>query len=239
MRGATRLFLIFFFLSLLLFFKFPKGIIHNVLVKTVYTPILMGEAYLEEIERVKQERNILIKRVSQLEEELRKLRGERIVNLWKENVEGITAEVLAFDPIGIPTKIILDKGKRDGVKYGIPVLAMGYLAGRITSVGDNISEALTLYNPELRISVFDGRSGILGIVEGGREPSLSYIPEGSDIREGDTLYTSGIGGVFPRGIPVGVIEEISEPSKDPLFLTIKVSPLYNYSKRGVFQLKLN
>lgn len=239
MKGATRLFLLFLLLSLLLFIKWPRKIIHTVLVKTVYIPILIGESYLEEIERVKRERNALALRLSILEEEVRKYRGEKIINLWKGKAEGLMAEALAFDPIGVPTKIVLDKGRKDGVRYGIPVLAMGYLAGRITSVSENVSEVLTLFHPQLKISVYDGRSGILGVVEGGRKPSLTYVPEGSDIKESDTLYTSGIGGLFPRGIPVGVIKNVTKPTKDPLFLTVEVSPLYDYSKKGVFEIKIN
>jgi len=239
MKGVTRLFLLFFLLSLLLLFQWPRKIIHIVLMKTLYIPILMGESYLEEIERVKQERNILAERLSILEEKLRKYKGEEVINLWKENSAGLMAEALAFDPMGIPTKIVLDKGRKDGIKYGIPVLATGFLAGRITNVNEITSEALTLFHPQLKISVFDGRSGVLGVIEGGRKPSLTYIPSGSDIEEGDTLYTSGIGGLFPRGIPVGVIKKISEPSNDPLFLTVEVSPLYDYSKKGVFLLRIN
>lgn len=112
-----------------------------------------------------------------------------------------------FDRPYAPSAITIYFGASDGVSYGDALVAMNCLVGKVVKVSEGRSLAYTLYNPNMVIPVMDSRSGYLAVVYGGREPVVEYL-EGMDIGRGDTLITSGVEGIFPAGLLVGVVDSI-------------------------------
>jgi len=98
-------------------------------------------------------------------------------------------------------------GRDHGVTEGNPVLSEHGLVGRIVGVSDHVSRVLLLTDAESRTPVLlvrtNGRAILAG--DGGDSPKLDYIRSAMDLREGDRVLTSGDGGVFPRGLPVGTV----------------------------------
>lgn len=123
-------------------------------------------------------------------------------------------------------RILLDAGSDDGVLVGQAMIDAGGVLGQVIEVTPRRATALLLTDPEHAIPVQVARSGLRTIAFGtGRTHVLRLpnIPQSADIRVGDRLVTSGIGGRFPAGFPVGVVEEL-QPDDTRLFVVAKVRP---------------
>jgi len=101
---------------------------------------------------------------------------------------------------------VLDAGAAAGVQVGDPVMSEHGLVGRIVGVAPHASRVLMLTDVESRTPVLVDRTNARAMLtgDGGPNPRLEYIRGQDPVKEGDVLLTSGDGGVFPRGLPVGV-----------------------------------
>jgi len=120
----------------------------------------------------------------------------------------VSAETI-FDSRGpFANTRLANVGRDRGVTEGNPVLSEHGLVGRIVGVSDHVSRVLLLTDAESRTPVLlartNGRAILAG--DGGDSPKLDYIRSAMALKEGDRVLTSGDGGVFPRGLPVGTVE---------------------------------
>lgn len=123
-------------------------------------------------------------------------------------------------------RIVLDAGSNDGVQVGQAMIDAGGVLGQVIEVGPRRATGLLLTDPDHAIPVQVARSGLRTIAFGtGRSHVLRLpnIPQSADIRVGDRLVTSGIGGRFPAGFPVGVVEEL-HPDDTRLFVVAQARP---------------
>lgn len=123
-------------------------------------------------------------------------------------------------------RIVLDVGSEGGVFVGQAMIDAGGVLGQVVEVGPRHATALLLTDPDHAIPVQVARSGLRAIAYGtGRigELRLPNIPQSADIRVGDRLVTSGIGGRFPAGFPVGVVEAL-RPDDTRLFVVAEARP---------------
>lgn len=102
---------------------------------------------------------------------------------------------------------LADAGSSKGVIEGNPVLAEHGLVGRVTGVAPDVSRIMMLTDTESRTPVMVARTNARAILtgDGGPTPKLAYLRSHDPIAEGDRVATSGDGGVYPRGLPVGVV----------------------------------
>src|ERR1700761_8177164 len=102
---------------------------------------------------------------------------------------------------------LADAGRDKGVTEGNPVVSEHGLIGRIVGVSDHVSRVLMLTDAESRLPVLlvrtNGRAILSG--DGGEAPKLDFVRTSIPMKEGDRVMTSGDGGVFPRGLPVGTV----------------------------------
>jgi len=145
----------------------------------------------------------------------------------------VAARVIGKDPSGLFKSIIINKGKSSGLSVNMAVVNEGGVVGKIVSVSKNYSKVLLLIYQNSAVDCLIERSRDFGIVKGlSRDEAvmiMDYVLKSTDIIVGDTLVTSGIGGVFPKGIPVGTITEIKDPTEE-LFMEVKVAPSVDFSK---------
>jgi rod shape-determining protein MreC len=123
-------------------------------------------------------------------------------------------------------RIVLDAGSNDGVRVGQAMIDAGGVLGQVIEVGPRRATALLLTDPDHAVPVQVARSGLRTIAFGtGRSHVLRLpnIPQSADIRVGDRLVTSGIGGRFPAGFPVGTVEEL-HPDDTRLFVVALARP---------------
>lgn len=123
-------------------------------------------------------------------------------------------------------RILLEAGSDDGVEVGQAMIDAGGVLGQVVEVTPRRATALLLTDPEHAIPVQVARSGLRTIAFGtGRTDRLRLpnIPQSADIRVGDRLVTSGIGGRFPAGFPVATVESL-HPDDTRLFVVAEARP---------------
>ncbi len=128
------------------------------------------------------------------------------------------AEIISVDLDAFNQEVILNKGSSDKVYIGQPLMDATGVMGQIIRVTPNSSTALLISSSRHSIPVQNRRNGIRSIVIGIGQPNrlkFRFLPTGSDITPGDTLITSGLGGRFPYGYPVGTIQSINHPEGEP------------------------
>ncbi len=119
--------------------------------------------------------------------------------------DNISAKVLLDKESPFLKSIIVSKGSRAGIKKGMPVINEGYLIGKVVEVNYLSSRILLLGDLNSKIPIIIEKFGIHAILSGFGEkrPRLEYLPEGFELSEATTVFTSGKDGIFPPGIPVG------------------------------------
>jgi rod shape-determining protein MreC len=126
------------------------------------------------------------------------------------------ANVVMRDPANWWRTVQIDLGSRDGIQTNQPVLTDEGLVGRVASVSYVSSQVVLIGDPNCRVSaVVENAAHDMGVLTAGGPlaggplgsslPVLSYLAGSANLRPGQALVTSGLGGVFPRGIPIGQI----------------------------------
>ena len=162
--------------------------------------------------------NVRTMRMAALEQENVRLRNmrEATANI-AERV--MVAEILRVDVNPFRHRVIINKGSSDGVFKGQPILDARGVFGQITRAGAFTSEAILVSDAEHAIPVQVNRNGLRSIAVGTGDLSrlsLPFLPTNADIREGDLLVTSGLGGVFPSGYPVATVGRINKDTAQTL-----------------------
>ena len=165
--------------------------------------------------------------VEQLTLENQQLRA--LLNLQERlNTVGFVAEVLydAADPY--TRKLIINKGMTNGVKPSAPVMDEHGILGQVTRVLPLVSEVTLVTDREHSIPVLNTRTGARGVAygESGGAPllELRFMATNADIEVGDQLTTSGVDGVYPPGVPVGIVTKV-ERRAETAFARILCEPV--------------
>ncbi|MBI5058462.1 rod shape-determining protein MreC [candidate division KSB1 bacterium] len=124
--------------------------------------------------------------------------------------EMLSASVIAHPGIEIGGKLIVDRGKKDGLRMNAAVVAPAGLVGKVVEVANHTALVQTLVGNTYGVSVMVERSRAMGILRwlGPGEWTIVGLATGEDITVGDLILTTGAGFVFPAGIRVGVVSEI-------------------------------
>ncbi|MCP5525531.1 MAG: rod shape-determining protein MreC [Verrucomicrobiales bacterium] len=173
-------------------------------------------ARLDSLEEENRQLRVELLRAEAAREENRRLRellGWREVSPWRLK----PARVIARDPAGWWQTVRIDVGTRDGVTNNLPVLAPEGLVGRLGQVGTATAEVVLIGDPKCRVAVVvreTGETGMLTTLSPGlvdhRLVDLTHLPRNTTLKPGQTVFTSGLGGVFPAGVPVGTIVDWRE-----------------------------
>lgn len=144
-------------------------------------------------------------------------RGER---------EFLGASVIARDPSGLQGFFTIDKGEKSGVREGMAVVVeTGVLVGRVTDVFAETATVTLVTHQESVVNVETSKTAIKGVARGehGISVVLDMVEQGKELHDGDTIITSGLGGVFPKGLLLGTLSSIRF-SEDKLFQQATITP---------------
>lgn len=191
---------------------------------------------LEENERLRRERLLLnarAQRFAALQEENRRLKT-LLESSTDDSLEGnvLMAELVQVDLQPFRQQIIINKGRRDEVFKGQPVVDADGVMGQVTQVGLFSSTVLLLTDPAHSIPVQIDRNGVRSIAAGaGRDNALllDYVPANADVKEGDLIVSSGLGGRFPPGYPVGTVTQVAHALGEP-FSEVAVTPRAKFGR---------
>lgn len=129
----------------------------------------------------------------------------------------LVAQLLSVNMDNFAQEAVIDRGRKYEVYQGQPVLDAYGVMGRIIRVDPYTSQVLLLTDTRSAIPVQNNRNGIRAIAAGlgyGDKLELLHVPDTSDIQAGDLLVTSGLGGNFPFGYPVGVVQSVDQSGGD-------------------------
>jgi rod shape-determining protein MreC len=142
----------------------------------------------------------------------------------------LAAEVVAFDPSGWFQTILIDKGENDGVIRDMAVVSADGLVGRVIGVSGRHAKVLLILDGNSAVDALIQRSRARGILVGlGRNRCLlNYVQRNEDVQVGDPVISSGMGGVFPKGILLGKVQEVVRGNSG-LFQTVEVEPAVDFS----------
>ncbi|MCK9595131.1 MAG: rod shape-determining protein MreC [Candidatus Omnitrophica bacterium] len=123
----------------------------------------------------------------------------------------IAARVIGRDPSNWSSSIIINKGLDSGIRKGFVCINFLGLAGRVVEVDSNYCKVMLLTDSSLSVSAIDQRSRQEGLVCGSLGGSLlmKYLPKDCDVKVGDPVLTSGLTDIYPKGILIGTVTDIS------------------------------
>lgn len=153
----------------------------------------------------------------------------------RQRYDTIGMKVIGRDTSDWFRSCLVNKGYEDGISVDNPVIAVqgnvSGLVGRIVEVAPNTSKVLFLTDSLSTLAVSSRRSGDDGVIQGQGESELllKYILPKADMRTGDELVTAGSGGIFPAGIPVGTVIEVT-PERLGDFRQADVNTAINFSR---------
>ena len=178
-----------------------------------------------------------LQRYEALEAETQRLRALR------DSTAGVTdrfviGDVMDVDLDAFRERVLVDKGAGDGVYVGQAVLDSGGVFGQVARVGQLTSEVILVSDPAHAIPVQINRTGLRTIAVGTGDLSrlkLPYLPTSADVIVGDLLVTSGLGGGFPAGYPVGTVAEVKrDPAQSLADVDVKPAAALDRSRELMF-----
>jgi rod shape-determining protein MreC len=127
------------------------------------------------------------------------------------------AQIIGHNPGPYMTTVVVNSGSSDSIFYGMPVFTTNGLVGKVTKVFSGHSMVQLLSDPNSRTSVISQRSRVLGTVFARDNGEMQVqVSSYADLVPGDTLVTSGLGGLYPKGIPVGVVSKLEKNNTEVL-----------------------
>jgi len=142
----------------------------------------------------------------------------------------VTARIIGRDPSQWFKTFSIDHSSSDGVSKGMPVVTADGVVGQILDGGNRRAKVLEAIDPNSAIEVLIQDTRTQGIIKGtGDSYRLHYVLKNNKVNRGDLLITSGLGGVFPKGLPVGIVSSVVS-NRRGMFLDIEVKPVVDFSK---------
>ena len=208
-----------------------KDAINSLMIPFRYAADAVSEAidgfssYFKAIEEYKAENESLRAEIESLEAEIAEGDAAREENArlrdyleMKEKYSDFKlteALIIGREGEGYATFFTLNKGKNDGVNVGMAVMVKNGLVGSVCDAGDTWSRVRVLNEASASAGAYVNRSGEIGVLSGDITYkgtgycTLKYLPENADVEEGDLVYTSGEGSVYPGGIYIGVVKSVT------------------------------
>lgn len=164
--------------------------------------------------------------------ELANTRLRELLNFQKTLThQVVAAEVIGKDPSGWFKTVIIDKGRSDGLQKGLAVVLPTGIAGQVIEASGHYAKVMLIIDRNSAVDALVQRSRARGIIKGASADQcrFEYVLRKNDVQIGDTVIASGLDGVYPKGLRIGRVSDLSERSSD-IFYEITVTPFVDYEK---------
>jgi rod shape-determining protein MreC len=187
----------------------------------------------EENRRLKKENALLTQEIIQYREGyLEGIRLQKLLALQeKVKYPTITARVIDRDQTSITKTILINKGTSHGLRVDLPVVAEDGVVGRIIEASWHASKILLLIDENSNIDALVEETRIQGILQGAGSSgcSLKYIPKTETVALGNIVISSGLSGLFPKGLLLGVVKN-ADKTNSGLFQKIDIAPFVDFAR---------
>ncbi len=188
---------------------------------------------------VREQSDVLRRRIAELEDDNLQLREalvasgrlERIAKMREQyEIPMLPAELVGVDVSPWFRSVLLDQGRADGVRSGMPVISERALAGLVTATSEDAARTMLLLDRQSAVDGTVQRSRARGIVRGvGDLLEFEFVARGNDVRAGDVVITSGLDGVYPKGLLIGQVREVTDAGSR-LLATAQVEPAVDFGR---------
>jgi rod shape-determining protein MreC len=179
---------------------------------------------------------------NQLEEiELANARLRELLHFRRAFDQKVTvAEIIAKDPSSWFNTVIINKGHADGLVTGLPVVVPEGIAGQVVETARSHAKVLLITDPNSAVDGLVQRTRVRGVIKGGTTGrcQFHYVPGKEDVQEGDTIVSSGLDQVYPKGLRIGRVTRVEMAAAD-IFQTIVVQPYVDFEKLEEVLILLN
>lgn len=173
-----------------------------------------------------------------------RLLNERLESFlaFREDVphETVIADVVGREPSAWYQSIIINKGRSDGVRAGLPVVAPQGIVGQVTGVSGRYAKVLLIIDRNNAVDAMVQRTRARGVVQGlsGNVCHFKFTLHKADILTGDIVITSGFDGIFPKGLRIGRVSKIIRRSSG-IFQEVEISPFVDFHRLEEVMVILN
>lgn len=168
----------------------------------------------QEVERLTQERDQARERAAQYEA----LKAQLALPSDQQKYATLAANVVSRSPSLWFSRLIIDRGELDGVRLNMPVAAFNGVVGRVISVGPNHAQVQIITDKHAGVGAMLQRSRVMGEVHGLGSSSrceMRNVPSSADVQVGDVVITSGLDGIYPKGLVIGTVESLQGDPNAP------------------------
>lgn len=148
--------------------------------------------------------------------------------------DSIAANVIGSDANGFARTLVISQGSSNGVRPGMAVLSFQGVVGKVIATSPHAARVLIIDDHNSALDAFDQRTRARGIVAGIVDDGITmkYVQRSQDVHPGDVVVTSGLDGIFPRGLLIGTIKGVSGEGPG-MFLNVSITPAVDF--RGLEQ----
>lgn len=168
--------------------------------------------------KFKKEANTLKARLIGMDEVLREnSRLERLLDFKRKLIfSSVAANIGGRDPSNWNAALIIDKGKKDGIDVGMPVVDALGVVGKVVEVAEHKGKIILLNDPAFSVAAVVQRSREVGLVSGTLKGMcrMRYLSEGADVQVGDQIITSRLSSSFPEGLLIGKVVAVRRSEKN-------------------------
>ncbi len=178
-------------------------------------------------EKLRHRINALIKEKHALQEEVRRLNRISELKDYQETrpLKSTVATVIGRDATQWSKTVFINKGTRDGIREDQPVMTTQGLVGHIVQAGHNTSKVLLIVDSRSAVDALFESDRVSGVVVGtGKDIcEMKYVPINVNVHIGDRVLSSGLGGIFPKGLRLGTVTEVQKATQG-LFQVVRIVP---------------
>jgi len=159
-------------------------------------------------------------------------RMRRLMDIGRDFAQNVVyAEVIGRDPTAWFKTVIVNKGRKDNVTVGMPVVVPEGIVGQVVDVSGSYAKVLLIVDQNSAVDALVQRTRARGLLKGefADQCRLEFVLRKEDVAVGDVIVSSGLDDVFPKGLRIGAIRDVSgEPNE--MFYTITVAPFVDFEK---------
>jgi rod shape-determining protein MreC len=146
-------------------------------------------------------------------------------------LDAVAAEVIGSDATGAARTLVIARGSAGGIKPGMAVVSSEGVVGKIIETSPHAARVLLIDDHNSALDAFDQRTRARGIIAGVPDDGLTmkYVDRADELKVGDPVVTSGLDGIFPRGMLVGYVTAVRREGPG-LFLSVDVGPAVSFRR---------
>jgi len=184
--------------------------------------------------QLKEENEELLSQLVQSKEMVRenKFFRQQIGLISRESPQLILANVIGQNLSHFEKCLLINRGVKDGVEEkAVVIMAGNFLIGHVIEVGNSFAKVQLIIDPNNRVNALIQESGVAGLVKSnqGLNLTIDLIPQGEVVKEGQTVITSGLAGIFPSGLFIGQISQVVSIDVQ-VFQEAKIKPAVDFKK---------